>query len=83
MSNKVTNYKCPACTGPMYYDGEKDRLQCDYCGSSFTVDDIEIRSGAGFLVVKCGSMLLMPALGKNPSAEKMKIYDNRIIDGLF
>ena len=25
----------------MYYDGEKDRLQCDYCGSSFTVDEIE------------------------------------------
>ena len=41
MSDKVTNYKCPACTGPMYYDGEKDRLQCDYCGSSFTVNEIE------------------------------------------
>ena len=25
----------------MYYDGEKDRLQCDYCGSSFTVNEIE------------------------------------------
>lgn len=41
MSDKVTNYKCPACTGPMYYDGEQDRLQCDYCGSSFSVAEIE------------------------------------------
>lgn len=41
MSDKVTNYKCPACTGPMYYDGENDRLQCDYCGSSFSVEEIE------------------------------------------
>lgn len=41
MSDVVTNYKCPACTGPMYYDGENDRLQCDYCGSSFSVEEIE------------------------------------------
>lgn len=41
MSDRVTNYKCPACTGPMYYDGDNDRLQCDYCGSSFTVEEIE------------------------------------------
>lgn len=25
----------------MYYDGEQDRLQCDYCGSSFSVAEIE------------------------------------------
>lgn len=41
MSDKVTNYKCPACTGPMYYDGENDRIQCDYCGNSYTVPEIE------------------------------------------
>lgn len=41
MSDKVTNYKCPACTGPMYYDGDKNRLQCDYCGSSYSVEEVE------------------------------------------
>ena len=41
MSDKITNYKCPACTAPLYYDGEEDRLQCDYCGSSYTVAQVE------------------------------------------
>ena len=37
----VTNYKCPACTGPLRYDEKTGRLACDYCGSSFAVSEIE------------------------------------------
>ncbi len=37
----VTNYKCPACTGPLRYDEKTGRQVCDYCGSSFTVSEIE------------------------------------------
>lgn len=49
-----------------------------------TVRDIEIRAGAGFLVVLCGSMLLMPGLSANPSAINMTIDDNtEKITGLF
>lgn len=47
------------------------------------IKDIEIRTGAGFLVVICGNMLLMPALSKNPSALNMKISANGKIEGLF
>ena len=49
-----------------------------------TVRDIEIRGGAGFLVVLCGSMLLMPGLSKTPSAINMTIDDEtQEITGLF
>lgn len=41
MSSKLTNFQCPACTGPLRYDGGNSRLQCDYCGSSFTTAEIE------------------------------------------
>ena len=41
MPSKLTNYQCPSCTGPLRYDGESGRLQCDYCGSSFTTAEIE------------------------------------------
>lgn len=41
MSDKITNYKCPACTAPLYYDGETGKLQCDYCGSSYTIAEVE------------------------------------------
>lgn len=41
MADQVTNYKCPACTGPMHFDSATGRLQCDYCGSSYEVSEIE------------------------------------------
>ena len=47
------------------------------------VRDIHIRSGAGFLVVVCGKIMLMPGLGKVPAAAKMKIDNNSSITGLF
>lgn len=48
-----------------------------------TVRDVEIRSGAGFLVVLLGNMMLMPALSASPAAIKMSIDENEHITGLF
>lgn len=39
--SKVTNYQCPSCTGPLHYVGSSGKLECDYCGSSFDVAEIE------------------------------------------
>ena len=33
MPTQVTNYKCPACTGPLHFVGGSGKLECDYCGS--------------------------------------------------
>ncbi|MCQ2420697.1 MAG: hypothetical protein MJ118_06145 [Clostridia bacterium] len=41
MASQLTNYQCPACTGPLHYDGKLNKLVCDYCGSSYTVAEIE------------------------------------------
>lgn len=41
MATQVTNYQCPSCTGPLRYDGTNGKLVCDYCGSSFTISQIE------------------------------------------
>ena len=41
MASQITNYKCPACTGPLHYSGGSGRLECDYCGSSYSVEEIE------------------------------------------
>ena len=41
MAEKISNYQCPSCTGPLRFDGKTGRLQCDYCGSSFSVQEIE------------------------------------------
>ncbi len=43
MPDQVTNYQCPACTGPLHFVGASGKLQCDYCGSVFDIADIEAR----------------------------------------
>ncbi len=41
MATQVTNYQCPACTGPLHFAGDTGRLECDFCGSAFAVEEIE------------------------------------------
>ena len=41
MPTQVTNYQCPACTGPLHFASGSGKLECDYCGSSFEVAEIE------------------------------------------
>ena len=46
MTDQVTNYKCPACTGPLHFVGKSGKLECDYCGSTFEVSEIEAKMAA-------------------------------------
>lgn len=41
MAVQVTNYQCPACTGPLQFDGTSGKLKCEYCASSYDVEEIE------------------------------------------
>ena len=41
MASQVTNYKCPACTGPLHFVGASGQLECDYCGAKYDVAQIE------------------------------------------
>ena len=41
MSAQITNYQCPACTGPLHFSAESGKLECDYCGSSYTAEEID------------------------------------------
>ena len=41
MAEKITVYQCPACTGPLKFDGKIGKLKCEYCGSTYTTQEIE------------------------------------------
>ena len=41
MADRVTTYQCPACTGPLHFDGMSGKLVCDYCGSSYTLEEVQ------------------------------------------
>ncbi len=52
-------------------------------GWTLTVTDAELSAGAGFLVIVCGDMMLMPGLPKYPAAVKMDVDEHGNITGLF
>ncbi len=49
----------------------------------FPVRDVQLYSGAGFIVVFAGDIVDMPGLPKMPSALSIDVDDNGVISGLF
>ena len=48
----------------------------------FTINDIELNAGAGFIVAIAGEMLRMPSLPKHPQAHQIKVVNGKI-EGLY
>lgn len=63
----------PVCVAKTQYSFSSDaKLLGRPKGFSFEVSALEIRGGAGFIVVVSGSTMLMPGLPKVPAAEQMR-----------
>ncbi len=41
MEALVTNFQCPACTGPLQFDPDTGKTQCEFCGSVYEQAEIE------------------------------------------
>lgn len=50
---------------------------------TLTVTDAKLSAGAGFVVLVCGEMMLMPGLPKAPAATQMDVDEQGKIKGLF
>ena len=72
---------CIAKTQFSFSDDPKN-LQC-LNPFKITIKDIEIKAGAGFIVVFTGNIITMPGLPKVPAAEKIDIDEKGNIVGLF
>ena len=74
----------PICISKTQYSLSDDAKNL-LCEEPFyiTVRDVEIKAGAGFLVVYTGNVITMPGLPKVPSAVKIDIDNNGNITGLF
>lgn len=71
--------KFPVCLAKTQYSFSADeKLLGAPEGFEIHVADIQIRSGAGFIVAVCGKMLLMPALPKVPNACGMKLKGKQL-----
>ena len=72
---------CIAKTQYSFSDDAKN-LECkgDY---RITIRDIQLKTGAGFVVALAGKIMTMPGLPKVPSAESIDIDENGEIVGIF
>ena len=37
---ETTNYQCPHCLGPLHFSSESGKLECEYCGSSYSPKEL-------------------------------------------
>ncbi len=72
---------CIAKTQYSFSDNAKN-LECDD-DFSITVRNVELKLGAGFIVILAGKIMTMPGLPKVPAAENIDIDDNGNIIGIF
>lgn len=76
--------KFPVCIAKTQYSFSDDakNLECkgDY---NITIRDIQLKTGAGFVVVLAGKIMTMPGLPKVPSAESIDIDEKGEIVGIF
>ena len=82
--NKLKLNKLPIVIAKTQYSlSDNPKLLGAPTGFKVTIRDIEIRSGAEFLVALAGDMMLMPGLSKEPAGVNMKITNSGKISGLF
>lgn len=74
----------PICIAKTQYSLSDDPKNLE-CKDEYDINirDVELKSGAGFIVVLAGNIMTMPGLPKVPSAESIDIDENGNIVGIF
>ena len=76
--------KLPVCIAKTQYSFSDDPKNLE-CNDSYNIHvrNVELKSGAGFIVVLAGKIMTMPGLPKVPAAENIDIDKNGDIVGIF
>ena len=74
----------PVCIAKTQYSFSDDAKNVE-CKTpfEFNIRDVELKAGAGFIVVLAGKIMTMPGLPKVPAAEKIDIDENGELVGIF
>ncbi len=76
--------KFPVCIAKTQYSFSTDaKLKGAPSGHTLPIREIRLSSGAGFVVVICGSIMTMPGLPRIPAADSIKLNKKGEIEGLF
>lgn len=76
--------KLPVCIAKTQYSFSDDpkNLECEE-PFEISIGNVELKAGAGFIVVLAGKITTMPGLPKKPVAETVEINENGEIVGIF
>ena len=74
----------PVCIAKTQYSFSDDAKNLE-CKDEYNIHvrNVELKAGAGFVVVLAGKIMTMPGLPKIPAAESIDIDDNGDIIGIF
>ena len=82
--NELGLDKLPVCIAKTQKSLSDDQYKSNRpTGFTVKIRDVEINSGAGFIVPIAGTIMRMPGLSPTPAAEKIDIEDDGTITGLF
>lgn len=74
----------PICIAKTQYSFSDDAKNLECTGEyNIHVQDVDLKAGAGFIVVLAGKIMTMPGLPKKPAAEQIDIDESGEIKGLF
>ena len=74
----------PVCIAKTQYSFSDDAKKLNAPeGFEFNIRNVELKAGAGFVVVLAGKIMTMPGLPKVPAAESINIDENGEIVGIF
>ena len=74
----------PVCIAKTQYSFSDDAKKLNAPeGFEFNIRNVELKAGAGFVVVLAGKIMTMPGLPKVPTAESIDIDENGEIVGIF
>ena len=74
----------PVCIAKTQYSFSDDAKKLNAPeGFEFNIRNVELKAGAGFIVVLAGKIMTMPGLPKVPVAESIDITDSGEITGIF
>lgn len=74
----------PICVAKTQYSFSDDKSLGNVpVGFQIHVENAELNSGAGFVILSCGDIIAMPGLPKVPAANAIDINESGNIDGLF
>lgn len=82
LANLAKNYPICLAKTPFSFSDDKNLIGVAE-NFSLHVDDIEVKEGAEFIVVYCGSILTLPGLPLKPAAENIDLDEKENIIGLF